>query len=319
MGRKRKHGKHLPRGIVHKHGAYYHVVRVEGKQRWHRLAESYSDALRQYADRIGKKADGPATVSDALGRYIALRAGELSGETIKGYEKSAKRLAPVFGEMRPEDLQREHVFRYVMDENTVSANRDRALISAAYTLLKNRGELSCANPAAGLNRRAEEKPRKRYITDDELATILASVPRGIGLIVRWAYLTGMRLGDILSMRISDCGKDGVTFVAGKTGKRGDIAWSDELEKVYKEAKGSRIGAQPLFRNSHGAHYTRDGFETIWQRAKSKCGVADLQFRDLRRKAGSDVSLDDAQALLQHSDPRITQAHYRAPKQTKPVK
>ncbi len=74
----------------------------------------------------------------------------------------------------------------------------------------------------------------------------------------------------------------------------------------------RIGDVPLFLARDGAAYTSSGFKASWRRVKLRAGLGDIRFHDLRRKSGSDA--DDeahAQALLGHSDPKVTRRHYRA--------
>ena len=97
-------------------------------------------------------------------------------------------------------------------------------------------------------------------------------------------------------------------------------WSDTLREVYKVAAGHRIGAQPLFPSQRGAKYTLNGLESTFARVRKRAGVADVTLHDIRRKAGSDVELIHAQALLGHADVGTTQRHYRAKAQgVKPVK
>ena len=61
------------------------------------------------------------------------------------------------------------------ETGTVSANRDRALLSATYTHARRIGALprSADDPTKGLHYRNPEHARKRYITDAELLQRLA--------------------------------------------------------------------------------------------------------------------------------------------------
>jgi integrase len=74
----------------------------------------------------------------------------------------------------------------------------------------------------------------------------------------------------------------------------------------------RVGNVPLFLARKGAAYTSSGFRASWRRVKIRAGLPDITFHDLRRKSGSDADTEaDAQALLGHSDGKITHKHYRA--------
>ncbi len=80
--------------------------------------------------------------------------------------------------------------------------------------------------AAALQYRNAEPPRQRYVTDGELAAIVAAAGQRMRLLVRFAYLTGIRQGDILAMRLTAATADGIAYKDGKTGKNHLIAWSD---------------------------------------------------------------------------------------------
>ena len=316
MGRPRKTAKHLPQGMLQKHGAYYYKSRVDGVQRWSKLSRDYGEALRKYADLVGATRDPARTITDALAHYLALRHNDLKPDTRAGYAQSARRLAPVFGHMALADLRRDHVYNYLIERGNVAANRDRALLSAMYTHLINAGVHRGTNPCAGLQFRNMERARKRYVTDGELEVIMANLPRGLSLMARWAYLTGMRESDMLALRLTQADDAGVTYVPSKARKGREpsatlIEWTDELRAVWRAAAGDRIGAQALFANRDGEHYSRDSFQSIWQRWRKKLPITDLIWHDLRRKAGSDSASDAAAMhLLEHKDGATTRKHYR---------
>jgi integrase len=326
MGRKKQRDTHLPRRMCRKHGAYYHTVRKGGKQVWTRLSDDYGQALRMWADLEGRSANAARTISDAMAIYIEAHGAELSSETIKGYRRSAERLAPVFGSMALGDLERAHIFQYLRKRGDIAANRDRALLSATYSFAINSGFFKGANPAIGMHYRNPEKARKRYVTDGELAALELAAHGRMKQLIRIAYLTGMRQGDVLALRLTDATESGISYTQTKTGKRIDVEWSDELRAAWRAAQGLRVGALPLFATrmnkdgSGGGHYTGDGFRAIWARIKVRAKVLDVTFHDLRRKAGSDVTDEQARALLGHEDARTTRRHYRArPELVKPVR
>lgn len=320
MARRRVRNKHLPRYMVQKHGAYYHVrsdgVTASGKPRkvWRLLSREYGEALRLWAEIEGRPTAGPATVADLLALYVSASATRLSDETVRGYTVGMKRLGVRFGAMHPDDLRREHVFRYLHEAGSkprggVAANRDRALLGAAYTYAQNLGLVS-HNPAHGLRFRNPERPRGRYITDDELQALIAAAPPRFALLLRWAYATAMRETDIARLLLTAGGPAGVRFKQGKTGREVLIAWSDELREIWRDAAGSRIGAVPVFLSSRGEAYTANGIRSNLARARERAGVRDVVFHDLRRKGGSDVEEAHTHALLGNS-PEIARKHYRA--------
>lgn len=302
----------LPKRMHRKHGAYYYVSRVGGKVKWVRLAGEYGEALRKWAEIEGGKPVTTWTVAKAVGHYLDVSKGRLKQTTLDGYELSAQHMLPVFGHMGLGELKKKHVYDYVVARGNVAANRARALLSATYAHMAMAGIFDGENPAAGLQYRNPEKARARYVTDDELAAIVAASGIRMKLLVRFAYLTGIRQGDILAMRLTAATEAGIAYTDSKTSKDHLIAWSPELRGIWKAAKGLRIGSVPLFLARDGEAYTSSGFKASWRRVKIRAGLPDIRFHDLRRKSGSDAKDDaHAQALLGHSDSKVTRKHYRA--------
>jgi integrase len=302
----------LPKRLHFKHGAYYHVARIGGKVRWLRLSVEYGEALRKWAEIEGGQPRTNWTVAEAIAHYLGVSAKRLKPATMAGYMESQKRLVPVFGAMPLADVKRAHVYSYVVKRGNVAGNRERALLSAVYSHLSLAGIYDGPNPAGGLRFRNPEKPRRRYATDEELAAILAAAKPRMRALVRFAYLTGMRQADVLGLRLTAATDAGIAYTDSKTGKSHLIAWTDELKAIWKEAKGLRIGAVPVFLARDGEAYTSSGFRASWRTLKLKAKVPGVTFHDLRRKAGSDADDDaHAQALLGHDDARVTRRSYRA--------
>lgn len=309
MGRRRKHHKHLPVRMQFRRGSYYHVSRDGQKQRWVNLGRDYGDALSKWAVLEGESAATTTTVADALSAYLADRAGRLSARTLAGYQAQAKTLGAVFGSMRLGDLTRAHVYTYLRKRGNVAGNRERDLLRAAYNHAANIGYAG-TNPCANMRSRNPEAPRRRYITDDEFGALLAAASPRLALLLRFLYLTAMRVSDAISLPLTAADADGIRWGEGKTKRPRFVEWSDELRDVWRQAAGNRIGAQAVFRGQRGP-YTLDGIESTFARVRKRSGVVDVRLHDIRRKAASDLSLTDAQALLGHASPGITQKHYRA--------
>lgn len=307
MGRKRKSQTHLPRHLMMRSGSYYYVTRVDGKQQWTPLGKDYSEALRQWAALEGGSCKPVLTVADAIAHYLDDRAGKLAAKTLAGYRVQGEMLGKVFGTMRLEDVTQAHVYTYLKKRGNVAGNRERDLLRAVYTFAANLGYKG-SNPARGMRVRNTEKPRQRYVTDEEMAALVLAAQPMFGLLIRFLYLTGMRISDTITLPLTAASDDGIRWEEGKTRKPRWVEWSDELREVWKAAAGNRIGAQALFLGRRGP-YTLDGVESTWARVRKRAKVRDVRLHDLRRKAGSDLPLDRAQELLAHTDKRVTKRHY----------
>lgn len=301
---------------MQRRGAYYFVK--GGK--WHPLGKSYPAALVKYADLIG---ESPTlrTVKDAVWSYIEHRKAKLAPATLEAYGRCAANLCGVFGHVAMEDVTQAMVYRYVSEKGNVQANRDKALLSAAFTHARNMGALTGADPTKGLQHRNEEKPRTRYVTDAELDAIIAVASPKLGCIARFIELTGMRQGDALRLRMTDLDDEGFTYWNSKSKHQQGLVWSDELTACVEDARRlwRRFGREWLFesrpRGKHGARgigpYTPSGLRALWRVARTKAGLPDVRLHDLRAKAGSDAQSDtDAQRLLGHADGKVTRRHYR---------
>lgn len=300
-----------------RHGAFYYAG-----PSWVHLGREYSAALKRYADIVGK-AETVFTVKQAIDSYLTHSAGRLRPLTLINYQFNAKRLVPVFGHVALSDVKPAHIFKYLHDYGDVQANRDKALLSAAFSHARQIGAFDGVDPTKGLQYRNKETPGKRYVTDAELAQLIGVSSLKMACIIRFAYLTGMRQADVLSVRLSDITPDGIYYRAGKTGKEAVVEWSAELRAVVKlaNAQWRRFGREYLFESTASkGRYSGSGIRAMFRRVSAKANLPDVTFHDLRRKAGSDVNLIDAQTLLQHSDGKVTARHYRAKiDRVKPVK
>lgn len=315
MGRLRKNLKHLPANMQHRHGAYYFVKR--GK--WLLLARDYGQALIKYAALVGNPPI-VTTVKDLVWHYIESGKGRLADKTLEGYRVSAANLCAVFGPMGLADVEPSMVYEYLKRTGNIQANRDRALLSAAYSHARRIGAYRGDDPAKALQYRNPEPPRQRYVTDDEEASLIATASPKVAVIVRFLHLTAMRQGDALRVRLSDLTEEGIAVTQGKTGHRQVITWSPDLVATVDEAKRlwRRFGREYLFESApKGKHarppgaYTPSGLRALFRRYRAKSGIDDIRLHDLRRKAGSDVGEEHARALLGHSDAKVTRKHYRA--------
>lgn len=312
MGRPRTSNKHLPVRMQLRRGAYYYVVRGE----WSPLGRDYGEALRLWAELEGRTVAKGNTVADALAYYLHARAPELSPRTLDAYRVSQRKLCERFGDARLNRLRPEDVTGYLRNaDSKVSANRDKALLLAAYNWVNGEGWIDPVGYNPARVRRNPEKPRRRYVTDAELDALLACASPKLALMIELAAITGIRKSDLLRIRLADLQSDGLHVEQGKTGRRQVFAWTDGLRRITEAARGLRrtVGSLWLFPAHHapGEAMTAAALRTAWERVRKAAGLRDVRWHDLRRKAGSDADKADASALLGHADSRVTERHYRA--------
>ena len=312
MGRTRKTNKHLPRRVYQKHGAFWFV---DTKNKWHRLAESYTDALVALS-RLLDAASPSHTIELLIAKYTADELPKKAKATQKSRLQEFKPLRKVFGHMSPDTIEPAHVWNYYRERGeTEQAKHEVRALSAVISFGRKIGASKLPNPCFGL-RLTGSGPRERYVTDDEFLLVRDLAPKMIGFGMDLALLCGYRKADILKLERKHLVEDGVMFETSKDGKFLIIEWNDELratvDALWRMQPRVR---QYLICRRDGKRYTADGFGAMWQRTMEKALKNGLKqrftFNDIRAKSASDAGSDEeASARLGHNDSRITKRVYR---------
>lgn len=317
MGRRRKHRKDLPERVYHRHGAFYFV---DSTGKWHNLGKEFSAAMVAYASL---NATGTlSTLGQVMDRYQREILPRKAARTQKGYLRDLRPLRAVFGRVRPDDVTPPDIYAYMDQRPAVAANREKALLSTVYSYAIRWG-VAKNNPCR-LVKRNTEKPRDRYVTDEEFWAVYDRATPIIRAAMMLAALTGLRLGDLLGLRLQDWDeKTGLSCVTSKTGKALLIEATPDLVEAVKAARAVErsVASIYLLAARDGHRYTVSGFSAIWQRLMRKLhkdGVLAerFQFRDLRAKSGSDHP--DGKHLG-HASPATTQRYRRRPERVTPAK
>lgn len=308
MGRKRKHGKHLPSRVYQRRGKLYYVHPLT--QEWIPL----KDGLKTWAQIV--EASEPSTTLLALWARFDLEVlGKKAPKTRRNRLQEWGQLEAVFGHMDPEDVEPHHVWQYWRRSGeTEGARHNIRCLSALLTYARQSGARKSDNPCFNL-RLPEAKSRTRYVTDDEFLIVRDLAPAMIGYAMDLALVAGMSQIDILKLERRQLRDDGIFFERTKTGKEQVIEWNEELRLIVAGIlRTSPQLRRVLICTRHGKPYTSQGFQTVWQRLMRKADAqlsSRFTFHDLRAKSLSDAeSLDEAQRRANHSDPRITQKVYR---------
>lgn len=332
----------LPAGWRLKHGAYYYRPPVNLRVLWDnksefRLGSSQSEAYRVWASRLELYSDAKL-MGELLDRYALEIVPLKAPKTRSSNLGSIRKLKAVFGHMPIESVKPVHVYQYKDkrgQQGRTAANRDIEVLSHTFSKAIEWG-LTENHPIKGKVQKFSTPPRKRYIEDWELAEALTVAPPKLLGYIRVKLLTGLRRGDLLSIRILDLHTDGIHVTPRKTasssGKSIVIEWSEELKAAIKDIRrlDNKISSLFLFHTRKGQSYmsedgTANGFDSLWQRFMKKALTSTklrLKFteHDLRAKVASDVALDHAQLLLGHTSPATTERIYRRkPIEVKPAR
>lgn len=297
----------LPKYVHQKHGAYY-LVRA-GK--WERLSEDRETALRLYASRIQLTA---SALGELIERAITERRS-LRPSTRKQYETAARHLVAAFREFhRVDQIMPRHVadFRRHMADRPNMANRCLSVLRLAldYALEQ---QIIDSNPAVGVRRHPETK-RPRLLSPDEYRAIYEHAPPRLQCIMDLCFLTGQRIGDVISVRRSQIRDGGIEFAQAKTGKRLLVRAPGLADVVARaiELHGA-VNALTLFRSRFGGAPKYNTIRDQWDAACEAAGVRDAHLHDLRAMSltAADREQKDAQALAGHSSEAMTRRYLRS--------
>ena len=136
-----------------------------------------------------------------------------------------------------------------------------------------------------------------------------------------AYLTGLRISDVLALRKTEIGTDYLATNESKTGTRARYAMTPSLAVAISKHRSlpCRASGITIIRNHSGGPYTLDGFESIFYRYVRKAidkGFIDkpFTFHDIRAKHGTDKDEAglNAQLALGHTDFQTSKKYIRHP-------
>ena len=301
------------------------------------VADAMADYLTDYAARGGK---GVMETRNAVSAHIlpklgGLTIGRLTREKIKtwhaGLAASPARVRGKSGKI---------AYRREADTDPDMPRRRRATANRVLTVLKAalnhaRAEGKISGPADAWTAvkafREADKPKIRYLLDDEITRLMNACPPDFRALVTGALLTGCRYGELAGMKAGDFDPQAgtVTIPRSKSGRPRHVVLTDEGRDFFTRQTAGRAGSTHVFERDvqtrqatkHAERETRRG---SWNRAhqfrplQEACTAARIapaiSFHVLRHTYASRLAMRGAPmpviaAQLGHSDTRMTERHY----------
>jgi integrase len=293
--------------VYFKHGAYWLVKR--GK--WTRIGATLQEAMSEYGRLQSTPKGGMAELIETVYTHHAKRVSE---STAKQYRIAANVLKRKLVQFSPEQVKPKHVaqLRLSMADHPNMANRVLSFLRVVFGFAVD-NQLVESNPCVGIKRHKEAK-RTRYITDAEWQAIHQHAGPRLRVIMSLAYLTGQRIGDVLSIRRSQITDEGISFVQRKTKAKLLVRWKPELRQAVADALALHRGvpALTLFLGRKGKPPDYRSVLLQWHTACNAAGVTDALPNDQRAKAATDTKRQggDATALLGHTSEAMTDRYLR---------
>ncbi|MBM4295057.1 MAG: site-specific integrase [Deltaproteobacteria bacterium] len=274
-------------------GRYHDVFDVKKESQ-----TTFNELVRLYAENFGtqrafttSKRYLLAVVHDYFGH---LRLAEISYLALESYRNKRKATPARGGKLRTD----------------ASVNREMALISHILSKAVEWGLLESSPFKKGKRLIIKENnQRLRFLSKAEIEVLLKECLPHLRPIVETALLTGMRRGELLSLKWEQVRNGFIYLTETKSGKARQIPINDRLAEVFREIRrGNQLKSEFVFCDSQGRRFleVKRSFASACKRA----GVEDFRFHDLRHTFASRLvmkgaSLKAVQELLGHADLTMT--------------
>jgi integrase len=205
--------------------------------------------------------------------------------------QSVKFLLPHSGERLLKDIKPATVENYkqkrLSDTNykgttmkPATVNRELACLKTIFSKAVKNGKAE-KNPCQGLKMLKENNVRDRVLSSEECNNLLDHSLPHLKPIIKLAYHTGMRLGEILGLTWEQMDlKDGFIMLAPEDCKTNEgrlVPLAPELTEMFKAIPRGLPGVPVFMRDGKPIVSIRDAFESACKRAE----IDDFHFHDLR--------------------------------------
>ncbi len=273
---------------------------VQERDRLQRLADKGESIEPQQAD----------TFADYAARWLERRQPTLRGYGVtKGHVEKA--LAPTFGQLALDAITPRDINAWISSQRrTLSAATVKRQLATFNAIMNDavRVGIIDQNPSRRADKlKGADEPRQRYVTDEEIETILATAERieaeqeenkevhtqqirgWLRHFIMWALHSGMRRGEILGLRFGNVRKiaEGHTEIeipkaTTKTEKGRTITCTPEMERILEQLRGLERteGDDRLFPVSLTT--AKRALTRLW----AETGLKDVRLHDLRRTHAS---------------------------------
>lgn len=324
MGRKPSVNHHLPPQMrARRRGdtTYYYYDTGERPRREIPLGKEYVLAVQKWSELHAAPAPVQITVGYAISQYLASDDfARISSGTQADYRYALDQLIEHFADAPMDEVRPPHLQLYIDKRGKVSmhrALREVAVLGMVYRYAMAR-DWTRENPVAAVRRKRLPGRKHVQITDAMLQAVYEKADEPLREAIDLAYFVSQRPADVLKIAETDI-KDGyLAITQNKTGKVVKIpviaGLAELLERIQQRKKKHPVRVLYLLTNEKGRPMTKSMLRARFEKARAEAGIAgkDFQFRDLRRKGGTDlreqVGKEAAQELLGHSTEQMTE-HY----------
>mgnify|MGYP001773950704 CR=1 FL=1 len=236
------------------------------------------------------------TLNEFISEYISYVRDTIGKRSWSRDKLSLRHLGNFFGEsllsaISPKDIQDYQNLRLREGVRPATVNRELACLKHLFNIARQRGKFFGDNPVSQVRFLEENNQIEKVLTVEEEQRLINSLSSHLIPIVQTALYTGMRKGEILSLRWEnvDLENNVITVEAtnSKSKKLKRIPISSGLRKILLEQRLKTGFSQYVFLTPRGKPYARqDSLKKSFERACIKAGIKGLRFHDLRHTAAT---------------------------------
>lgn len=285
------------------------------------LGTDYTLAVQQWAQLHQSSLTTQMTVAWLIGKYLVSPSyQDLGTGTRADYKYAIDMLMEAFGDAPLDKVKPSHVVLYIEKRSVTSkhrANREKSIFSMLFNWAIER-EYAKFNPASAVKTKRLPGRKHVYIHDEMLEAVYEQAPADLRDALDLAYFMGQRPVDLLSLTLVKIRDGMLEYRQEKTSTPQRIALvgglAEVIERIQLRKANHKVASMYLLVNERGKKMTKAMLRSRFENARTAAGIAgkDFQFRDMRRKSGSDLrdqaGLDAAQDLLGHASRTMTE-HY----------
>jgi len=220
--------------------------------------------------------------------------GNPSSKTIAGYSGIWKRFNGWIGKQKIEHVHEVttlHAQDYAADVwrshvSPATYNAHIKFLRSLFTMLKAKAGL-VINPWTDIKSLDKETQGRENFTPEELAAICAKATGTTRYMIGIGIYTGMRLGDVISLRWADIGRDKIEIIPMKTrrkGKKISMPIHPALRMLINELKKKSGNAEYLFPAEREAYLKDTGSITKrFQQFLKDCGIQTTEKGGVHRR------------------------------------
>jgi len=192
--------------------------------------------------------------------------------------------------IKPQDIDDYKSYRL----NTVKAstvNRELEVLRHIFNLAERWDKFFGQNPVSKSGLLKVNNRIERILSYEEESELLDASPACLRNIIFCALNTGMRKGEIISLKWNNVALNNniitVHQTNSKSKKQRKVPINSALRKLLLELKIQNLHAEHVFLNTRGFPYKRqDSMNKIFQSALKKANIKGLRFHDLRHTAAT---------------------------------